>query len=80
MEAMRADELLPIRCQYRDSMIELTGPKLNQGTLAQGHLMLSWAYQCGQQMDRIDRVLGRKYGLKATPEEVSAEIIRRCRK
>jgi len=79
MEAMGGDELLALRCQYSTDMLDIAAD-LNKGSVAQGQRLLAIASHCADQLTRMDRILGRKHGIKGTAEEVSKEMVRRCRK
>lgn len=65
MEAMDREDLLALRCEYRRDM--LTAP-------AAGRYGTAAANRCAQELSRMDRILGRKYGLETKGNDLIREL------
>lgn len=59
LDSLPKEELLRMRCQYLDQMLD---PGLNIGT----RWGLAVANRCATETGRMDRILARKYALKNT--------------
>lgn len=73
MEAMGRTALLAERCEYHRAMLE--------ATRAAGSMYgLSKAEGCANELTRMDRVLAKKYSLKATGDDLIVSVNALCRK
>jgi len=79
MDAMSAEELLPVRCKYRENMLVLSDSMKPKDDLRQAQLALLAANRCSDQITRMDRILARKYAIAVKPDDVYMEISKRCK-
>ncbi len=68
LDAMRREELLAMRCQYAREMN-------NPAYYAARGPGLTIANRCAQEATRMDRILARKYAVKATDQDAAQREI-----
>lgn len=72
LESLSKEELLKIRCDYQKTAFD--------PAMLQNRAGLAVANRCASETERMDRILARKYQLKATGDAVYLEVNALCRK
>jgi hypothetical protein len=70
LDSLPREELLQIHCQYRDDMQKFAA----SGSTANMNL----ANKCAEELNRSERILARKYGLKSTGDARIREVNAMC--
>lgn len=80
MDAMKREQLLVLRCQYDREMNDLvmTARPAQDLRAAQGAVVL--ANRCAVELNRMDRLLARKYAIDGSEAEITRGVSRMCPK
>ncbi len=77
---MRPDQLLRMRCEYRESMLawlEIATKSASRSVYA-AQSDLATANRCAQEMERLDRLLGRKLPIAGDDATVARTLNATC--
>jgi len=75
LDAMKADELLTMRCQYRDDRQKVHESGLGTQSLRGNTYVWNITVRCSDEMARMDRIIVRK--LNITPPDITKHCDRK---
>lgn len=82
LDSMKREQLLRMRCEYRDEMfrwVDIAGAQARSGrSVTAAQVDLNRGNRCAQELDRLDRILGRKYAIQGDDKAVAIRVNDMC--